>query len=96
MTTRYVFDLQSAYNAYWSAKTFREQQAAYHEILLFGGYDSFRSPSWRISLARWLRMLAFRVEGRRSDPISVREAQPDKKVDAVLRYLSERQRIAQH
>jgi hypothetical protein len=60
--TTHVHDLRSALNAYWGAVTPREDQAAYHEILLFGGNDGWRDRGWRTTLARWLRCLALRVE----------------------------------
>lgn len=53
--------LQTAYSTYWSARTPREEQMAYHEILLFGGKDGYRS-GWRTVLARWLRLLALKIE----------------------------------
>ena len=58
-----VNNLQQAYDAYWEAHSSREEQAAYHEILLFGGKDGYPSDSrWRVSLARWLRQLACLIE----------------------------------
>lgn len=61
--TRWVRDLQSASAAYWDASNAREQQAAYHEILLFGGKDGYpshgRSRAWII---RVLRLIAYEIE----------------------------------
>jgi len=65
-----VHDLDSALTAYWSARNRRENQAAYHEILLFGGRDGWHQvshkggPTWRGRVARWLRQLALKVERR--------------------------------
>lgn len=60
-----VHDIVTAYSAYWAAKSPREEQAAYHEILLFGGYDGFPPPSKaRTWAARKLRKLALIIEGR--------------------------------
>lgn len=42
---RRVNDLKSALDAYWSSSTYREEEAAYHEILLFGGGDGYRVNS---------------------------------------------------
>lgn len=53
----WVTNLQQAYDAYWASTNRREHQAAYHEILLFGGKDGYCS-GWRSVLARWLRMAA--------------------------------------
>jgi hypothetical protein len=59
----FVTDLKSALDAYWGAKSRREEQAAYHEILLFGGRDGYPINNWwRPSVARWLRRLALWVE----------------------------------
>ncbi len=59
--TAKVRNLNEAYDAYWSSKTFRENQAAYHEILLFGGKDGYRF-GWRVAVARWLRLMALKIE----------------------------------
>lgn len=56
-----VSNLKSALAAYWAAETPREHQAAYHEVLLFGGRDGFRS-GWRSTVARWLRQMAVKIE----------------------------------
>jgi hypothetical protein len=87
---QFVFDLQSAVEAYWQAKTHREQQAAYHEILLFGGFDSygFAGFGWRGAVVRWLRRLAYRIEGKRRAPASARRQPEHIKVNAVLRCLA--------
>ncbi len=58
-----VFDRRTAFAAYWSAQTRREQQAAYHEVLLFGGRDGYRE-GWRYAVVRWLRRVALVIEGR--------------------------------
>jgi len=51
-----VHDLETAIKAYWAAKSRREEQAAYHEILLFGGIDGYTSHgqirSWIIRALR--------------------------------------------
>lgn len=65
----WVTDLHSAYDAYWSAYSAREDQAAYHEILLFGGRDGYASdagwfPHTRAALARLARRFACWVEVR--------------------------------
>lgn len=62
-----VSDLESALDAYWDAYgSSRAGQAAYHEILLFGGKDGYppTESRWRLALARWLRLLALKVERR--------------------------------
>ncbi len=59
-----VHDLRTATKAYWGARTVREDQAAYHEMLLFGGEDGWRDRCWRTTLARWLRKVALLVEPR--------------------------------
>lgn len=65
-----VINLESALQAYWRAKSRREDQAAYHEILLFGGIDGWHQvgprggPTWRGRAARWLRILALTIEQR--------------------------------
>lgn len=66
-----VTDLSSALDAYWTAKSRREDQAAYHEILLFGGNDGWHQvgnsggPTWRGWLAKVLRKSALLIEGKR-------------------------------
>lgn len=80
----WVTNLQSAYNAYWGAKSRRDEQAAYHEILLFGGRDGYPSGSrWRIWAAQHLRRLALWVEA--SDVRSPRKThqQPTNGQDGV-------------
>jgi hypothetical protein len=62
--THNVQDLRSALRAYWDAQSMREDQAAYHEILLFGGRDGWKDKSWRTVVARWLRCAALRIESR--------------------------------
>jgi len=57
-----VTGLRSALAAYWGAQTPREEQAAYHEVLLFGGKDGYRD-GWRSAIARVLRRLAARIDG---------------------------------
>lgn len=51
-----VHNLESALSAYWTANSRREDQAAYHEILLFGGNDGFPSHgpvrTWAIQMLR--------------------------------------------
>ena len=59
----WVTDRASAFEAYWSASTAREQQAAYHEILLFGGFDGFAPGPIRGYIARMLRVAALKVSG---------------------------------
>jgi hypothetical protein len=54
--------LDMAFQRYWSAKSAREEQAAYHEILLFGGKDSYSLDGWRTALARLLRRAACFIE----------------------------------
>jgi hypothetical protein len=55
----HVSDLKSALDAYWSASTHREDQAAYHEILLFGGKDGWTSHGpWKAGIIRKFRQLA--------------------------------------
>ena len=58
-----VHDLDSALSAYWEAKTPREAEAAYHEVLFYGGCDAY-AAGWRPRVARWLRKLALVVEGK--------------------------------
>lgn len=60
----HVHDLDTALQAYWSATSTREDTAAYHQMLLFGGIDGY--PSYgpkRATVARWLRKLALWVGG---------------------------------
>jgi hypothetical protein len=60
-----VVDLETALFAYWQAKTLREEQAAYHQILLFGGFDGYpNTGKCRTVSARWLRKLALKIEKR--------------------------------
>ena len=55
----HVYDLDSALGAYWTASNLREEQAAYHEILLFGGNDGWTSHGSRKAwVIRKLRQLA--------------------------------------
>ena len=61
----WVTDLASAYDAYWGSHSAREDQAAYHEILLFGGRDGYAAgPKWRAAMARWARRFACWVEAK--------------------------------
>ena len=65
----WVGNRSDAINAYWKATSRREQQAAYHEILLFGGKDGY--PSYgpvRTALARWLRIAAMWMDGLSPPP----------------------------
>jgi hypothetical protein len=57
-----VNNLHSAVEAYWGAHSGREEQAAYHEILLYGGIDGYGAGGWRGWLAALLRRLALRVD----------------------------------
>jgi hypothetical protein len=58
-----VHDLPSALDAYWRAQNRREDQAAYHEILLFGGKDGYPSHGkYRTAVIRWLRKMALWLE----------------------------------
>jgi len=58
----HVCDLDTALRAYWSATSHREDQAAYHEILLFGGPNGYPSHGpIRERIIRWLRRLACRL-----------------------------------
>ncbi len=65
-----VTNLNSALHAYWNAKNGREDQAAYHEILLFGGPDGWHQvaarggSTWRGIIARALRRAALWIEQR--------------------------------
>lgn len=62
----HVHNLDTALEAYWASGTPRENQAAYHEILLFGGLDGYPGPSpYRAAVARALRRLALWVERRK-------------------------------
>lgn len=62
----WVTDLKSAYAAYHAARTRREEQAAHHEILLFGGADGYPDgPPWRAACARWARRFACWIEEER-------------------------------
>jgi hypothetical protein len=56
----FVHDLQSAISAYWSAHSRREEQAAYHEMLLYGAV--YGRLGWRGRFAAWLRRLALRFD----------------------------------
>jgi hypothetical protein len=65
----WVTDLASAYDAYWGSHSSRENQAAYHEILLFGGRDGYAGTTgWfahtRAALARFARVFACWVEDK--------------------------------
>ena len=61
----WVTNLREAVDAYWNSHSRREEQAAYHEILLFGGPDGYPDASaWRCSVTRWLRRLALWIEQR--------------------------------
>ena len=57
-----VQNLRDAVFAYNNSETQREQQAAYHEILLYGGEDGYSMPSWRRAVARYARKFACWVE----------------------------------
>lgn len=60
-----VSDLPTALEAYWGAKSHREMQAAYHEILLFGGVDGYPDCElWRRWVVRMLRRIALWLEKR--------------------------------
>ena len=60
-----VCNLKAATDAYWAAKSHREHQAAYHEILLFGGEDGYPPAGpMRSWLARQARRFALWVEQR--------------------------------
>lgn len=60
----HVHNLETALQAYWSATTSREDTAAYHQILLFGGVDGYPSYGMvRTTIARWLRKAALRIDG---------------------------------
>ncbi len=59
----HVSDLSSALDAYWTASSHREGQAAYHEILLFGGKDGYPSHGKiKTAIIRRLRQLAHWIE----------------------------------
>lgn len=63
---QWVTDLKSAHTAYGAAMTRREEQAAYHEILLYGGEDGYPDgPQWRAAFARWARRFACWIEKER-------------------------------
>ncbi len=57
-----VWNLETALDAYWGAKSSREEQAAYHEVLLFGGRNGYSNTGWRSAIARWLRRAALWIE----------------------------------
>lgn len=65
-----VLKLEDALEAYWEAKNYRDRQAAYHEVLLFGGKDGWHQvgprggSTWRGHIARWLRLAALKIEQR--------------------------------
>jgi hypothetical protein len=61
---RSVYDIDTALQAYWNSRTFRENQAAYHEILLFGGNDGWGSNTFGEKIAKLLRKLAIFFEGK--------------------------------
>ena len=62
----WVTNLRQAYNAYWNAQNHRESQAAYHEILLFGGKDGYPHGSeFRSWIVRCLRRLAYWIDEER-------------------------------
>jgi hypothetical protein len=62
----WVTNLQQALDAYWNAHSRREEQAAYHEMLLFGGSDGYAPDGiMRPWIARTLRRLACWVEAER-------------------------------
>jgi len=64
MDSNYVHDLPSALEAYWNAHSRREEQAAYHEILLYGGRDGYSDHGkFRMWLVRSIRKLALWVDG---------------------------------
>ena len=59
MRVTWVTNAVQAKHAYLTAKTPREAQAAYHEILLFGGVDmNLNAYGWRPTVVRWLRRVA--------------------------------------
>ena len=59
----HVHNLKTALDAYWQAKNARELQAAYHEVLLYGGRNGYPSKAaWRHYVARMLRKLALWIE----------------------------------
>ncbi len=61
----WVTDRRSAYDAYWAANSSREQQAAYHEILLFGGRDGYcLEPKLAVLVVRVLRRMSYWIERR--------------------------------
>jgi hypothetical protein len=58
-----VTNLKQACDAYLSAKSARERQAAFHEMLLFGGEAPYPHEG-RERVARWFRIIALWVDGR--------------------------------
>ena len=57
--------LPAAYDRYWAARNYAEQQAAVYEILLKGGRDGYPNTAvgeWRRSIARGLRWLAWKMD----------------------------------
>jgi hypothetical protein len=60
-----VCNLEEALEAYWAANSHRESQAAYHEVILFGGDDGW-APSGPVRswLARQARRFALWIERR--------------------------------
>ena len=59
----HVGNLDQALDAYWNAHSHREDQAAYHEILLFGGPDGYPNHGpFRTGVIRFLRRLALWIE----------------------------------
>lgn len=58
-------NLDMAYDAYWHATSHKEEQAAYHAILLFGGRDGYpkRTGPALNWIIRSLRRLALWLEG---------------------------------
>lgn len=62
-TRPWVINLEQANKAYWDASTPREHQAAYHEVLLFGGRDGYSGHGVvRAWVVRTLRRLAARLD----------------------------------
>lgn len=58
----WVTNLAQATDAYRAAHSPREEQAAYHEMLLFGGRDGYPNVGrFRQAVARALRRLACKV-----------------------------------
>lgn len=60
----FVNDLDAAYEAYWNSHSRREEQAAYHEMLLFGARDGYGpdGAKFRQWLVRMLRLIAAGIE----------------------------------